>query len=221
MKKDIYSWIRLSRALFSLILNVSEDGASISLGNMFRCFPIIIVKIFFIISNLNLPFSRLKPFHLLLSQQILLKSLSFLIALPSGTGLLLLGLPRAFSSPGWTASALSACLCREDVPFFDHFCGPSLDVLQQLSASPVLHISTSGHSTPGEVSPVHSRRDESPPSICWPSFFWWSSGYSWLSGLHGHTTGSRPAALTSIHMSFSAGLYSILLTHCQCHCWRY
>ena len=52
MNRDTYSYIRLLRALSSLTLSVSRDGASTtSLGNLFQCFTT-----FFIISRLNLPF---------------------------------------------------------------------------------------------------------------------------------------------------------------------
>ena len=58
----------------SLTLKVFRDGAStISLGNMFQCLTTIILKHFFLISNLD-PFSfSLKAFPLALSQQALLK----------------------------------------------------------------------------------------------------------------------------------------------------
>ena len=45
----------------------------------------------------------------------------------------------AFSSPGWTAPAvLKPVLKGEVFHSLDHFCGPSLDVLQQIYISPVL-----------------------------------------------------------------------------------
>ncbi|KAK4822133.1 LOW QUALITY PROTEIN: hypothetical protein QYF61_010256 [Mycteria americana] len=59
--------VRLLRAPSNLSLNVSRDGASItSLGNLFQCFTILIVKNFFLISSLNLPLFSLKPFPLVL-----------------------------------------------------------------------------------------------------------------------------------------------------------
>ena len=61
------------RALSSLTLNVSKDGApTTSLGNLFQCLITLTVK-YFLISNLNLPSSNLKPFPLVLSQPTLLK----------------------------------------------------------------------------------------------------------------------------------------------------
>ena len=51
----IIELIRLLRALFSLTLNVSGDGASTkSLDNLFQCLFTCIVKHFFLISSLNL-----------------------------------------------------------------------------------------------------------------------------------------------------------------------
>ena len=54
-----------------------------SLGNLFQCLTTLTVKDFFLISNLNIPSSSLKPFLLVLSQQYLLKSLSFSKLVPS------------------------------------------------------------------------------------------------------------------------------------------
>ena len=75
----------------SLTLGVSRDGAATPpLGNF--CF--------FPVSSQNLPSFSLKPFPHVLSQQILLKSPSpSFLQPPLDTERLLLGLPRAFSSP--------------------------------------------------------------------------------------------------------------------------
>jgi len=55
--RDISNWITLLRALSSLSLNDSRDEASpTSLGNLCQGFITLIVKIFFLISSLNLPF---------------------------------------------------------------------------------------------------------------------------------------------------------------------
>jgi len=65
------------RALVSLILSVSRDGASTtSLGNLCQCLTMFTVKNFFFLSNLFLPSFSLKSFPLVLSQHTLLKSLS-------------------------------------------------------------------------------------------------------------------------------------------------
>ena len=107
---------------------VSRDRNAItSLGNLFHCLTTPIIKNFFLISNLNLHSFRLKPFPLVLSQQILLKSLSssFLYSPSLHTGRLLSGLPRTFSPPGWTAPAPSACPCKGGVPSLATFLWPS------------------------------------------------------------------------------------------------
>ena len=49
-------------------LNTSRDGDSTtSLGILFQCLTTLSVKKFFLISNLNLPWLNLRPFHLILS----------------------------------------------------------------------------------------------------------------------------------------------------------
>ena len=65
MSKDIFKQIRVLRALSSLTLNVSRDGASTtSLGNLFQGFTTLMVKNFLLISSLNLPSLRLNPYSL-------------------------------------------------------------------------------------------------------------------------------------------------------------
>jgi len=112
---------------------------------------------------------------------------------------------RAFSFPGRTALVISSCPHRGSVP-----CLGSLLKSCVVYLPPPLTITITGHyptglclsctedstsrcSTPCEVSPAQSRRAGSPPSPCWPLFFWRSPGYSWLSGLQGHTASSHPA----------------------------
>ena len=76
--KDTYSYIRLLKALSSLTLNVSRNGASSStLGNLCQCLTII-VKNFLFIYDLNLPSFSLKPFPFVLSQQTLSEGLCLL-----------------------------------------------------------------------------------------------------------------------------------------------
>jgi len=66
------------RGLIQPGLEASRDGASsTSLGNLCGCLSILTVEDSFLISNLSLPSLSLKPFPLVLSQQTLLKSLSF------------------------------------------------------------------------------------------------------------------------------------------------
>ena len=137
---------------------------------------------------------HLKTFPFALSQQSLLKSLPLRSHRhPLDIKRSLSGLPRALSSPGWTAPDLSACPHREGVPSIGSFLwsssgcsltGPHLSCTEDF---------TPRHSMPGEVSPAQSRGAESPPSICWPCYFWCSPGYGWLSGLQGHIAGSCPA----------------------------
>ena len=58
-----------------LALNASRDGAfTASLGNLFQCVATLWVKIFFLISNLNVPCLSLKPFLLVLSLSTLINS---------------------------------------------------------------------------------------------------------------------------------------------------
>ena len=69
--------------------------------------------------------------------------------------MLLLGLLRAFSSPGWAAPALSACSRRGVVLSFVSFFWPSFGEAGWLLC-PCLSCSedsTSGHGTPGDISP--------------------------------------------------------------------
>jgi len=73
--RGTYSYSRLLTVLSSPTFDVSNDGSSTtSLGSLFQYLCILIVKIF-LISSLNLPSFTLKPFLLVLSQQILLQSL--------------------------------------------------------------------------------------------------------------------------------------------------
>ena len=88
---------------------------------MFQCLATLTVRDFFLISNLNLPSLSLTPFPLVLSPQPLLKSLSpsFLYIEEPVSGHL-----TAFSSPGWTAPALSAYPHRRGVPSLGSFLWP-------------------------------------------------------------------------------------------------
>lgn len=81
-----------------------------------QCFNSFLVKKFFLIANLNHPYSNLKPLTLFLLLLIQLKYLCPSYNPPLVTGRLLWGLSRAFSSPGWGATGLSACLHRRGFP---------------------------------------------------------------------------------------------------------
>lgn len=79
-------------------------------------------------------------------------------------------IPWAFSSLGWTVSALSDFLYRRDasVQSFHHFCGSSLDTLQYVSCIGELII---GQSTLGGASPVLNKGEGSPLLACDSIFF--------------------------------------------------
>jgi len=88
MSRDIFHQPWLLRAPFSLALNTAREGAATaSLGNLGQCLTTLMVKNFFLISNLNLPSFSLELFPLVLSLHTLVKSPSpsFLQG-PSGTG---------------------------------------------------------------------------------------------------------------------------------------
>ena len=105
------------RVWSSLALKVSRDTASkASLGNLFYCLTIHTVRDFFHIPNLNLSSLNLKSFSLVLSPHTLLESM-----FPLNIERPLTGSPGAFSSPGWTAPALSVCPHRGRVPSLGSF----------------------------------------------------------------------------------------------------
>ena len=73
--RDTSHQTRLLKAPSSLALNASRKGAfTTSLGNLFQCLTTLTVKNFFLTSSLNLPFSSLKPFPLVLSLPVLIKN---------------------------------------------------------------------------------------------------------------------------------------------------
>jgi len=70
MSKDIFNYMWLLGAPSNLTLNVSRDEASAdSLGNVLQCFTTLILKNFFLVSNLNLLSFILKLLLLFLSLQ--------------------------------------------------------------------------------------------------------------------------------------------------------
>ena len=110
---------------------------------------------------------------------------------PSGAARPLSGLPGAFSSLGCTAPALSACPRREVFHPLNHFCGPPLDVLQQLHVSLVRrapHLDTALHVR--SHSTEHRGRTSSLALLATLL----GPGYGWLPGLQGYIAGSCPAA---------------------------
>ncbi|KAK4831204.1 hypothetical protein QYF61_016041 [Mycteria americana] len=129
MSRDIFNYIRLLRAPSNLALNVSRDGASTtSLGNLFHCFTTPTVKNFFLLSSLNLPSFTLKTLPLVLLQQALLKILKGCNKVSPEPSLLQDKQPQ-LSQP---------FLIGEVFHPPDHFCGPPLDLLQQVHVFPVL-----------------------------------------------------------------------------------
>lgn len=63
MGSDIFHQTTVPKALSNLVLKTSRDGAPrASLSNLCQCLPTPTVKIFFLISNLNLSSAGLKPF---------------------------------------------------------------------------------------------------------------------------------------------------------------
>jgi len=68
MGRDTFHYTMLLRASSSLALNASREGASTtSLGNMIQGLTTLIVKNFFLISDLIQPSCSLKPLLLVLS----------------------------------------------------------------------------------------------------------------------------------------------------------
>ncbi|KAK4818126.1 hypothetical protein QYF61_006213 [Mycteria americana] len=118
-----------SRAPSNLTLNVSRDGASTtSLGNLLLCFTSLIVKNFFLISSLNLPPFSLKPLLLVLLQQALLRIMKGCNKVSLEPSLLQAEQPH-LSQPVFIGEVFQPS---------DHFCGPPLDLLQQVHLFPVL-----------------------------------------------------------------------------------
>jgi len=105
MGRDTFHQTRLLRAPSNPALNTAREGAATaSVGNLFQCFTTLMVKNFFLISNLDLPSFSLEPFPLVLSLHTLVKrvnkpnSLTFLRGLP-----LCRRLPR---QPTWGCTAV-------------------------------------------------------------------------------------------------------------------
>ena len=67
MSRDIFHQTRVLRAPSKLALNTSREGAATAaLDKLFQCLTILMVKNFFLISNLNLPPFSLELFPLVL-----------------------------------------------------------------------------------------------------------------------------------------------------------
>ena len=133
VNRDTYSQIRVLKAWSSQTLSVSKNRAFTTfLGNMCQCLTTLVKK-FYLISNLNLPSFSLRPFPLVLSQQTLLKSTSFYFY---SALLILKGCYHVSPQP----SIFQAEQPQVSQPVLiwavlhplDHFCGPPLEVLQQV-----------------------------------------------------------------------------------------
>ena len=75
MSRDIFHQTRLLRAPSNLALNtVREGAATASLGNLCQGLTTLMVKNFFLMSNLNLPSFSVQPFPLVLSLHTLVNS---------------------------------------------------------------------------------------------------------------------------------------------------
>ena len=187
MNRDTHSYIRLLRASFSLTLNISRDGASITiLAILFQCLITLIVKkkkisLLLFWNHFPLSYHKRPCWRICPSP-----SYSFpldIVKLPPGLPelSLLQDEQSQFSQP--------VLLGRHSIPWII-----SVAFLWTCSnKSTSLLYSTFGHSAPGEVSPGQSKDAGWPPLPCWPCFFWCSPGYSWFSGLQGHIADSCPA----------------------------
>lgn len=99
-----------------LALNTFRDGVStVSLGNMLQCLTTLIMNNFFLMSNLNLPFCKLKTVPLCPTATHPNKE-SLTYRPPLITVRLLRGLCGACSSLGSRAPTFSAFLHRGDSP---------------------------------------------------------------------------------------------------------
>ena len=73
--RGIFHQTSLLKAPSNLSLNTSREGtATASPGYLYQCLTTLLVKNFFLMSNINLPYFSLKPLLLLLSLQALVKS---------------------------------------------------------------------------------------------------------------------------------------------------
>ena len=125
----------------NLALIASTDGApTASLGNLCQSLTVISVNNFCLISNLNFPSFRSKPFLLVLSLSDHLKSQSL--------SCLYIPLKYMKATTRSTQSLIQAKQAQLSQPFFikkmlqssDHLHGPLLDSLQQLHIFPVLGV---------------------------------------------------------------------------------
>jgi len=126
MGRDTFYQNRLLKAPSSLALNTSREGTSTaSLGNLCQCLTTLIVKNFFFISHLNLPFFSLKPLPLVLSLHALVKK--SLSSFPVGPLRVLEGCYKICQQPSLLLAEQpqlsQSFLTAEVFHPSDHFCG--------------------------------------------------------------------------------------------------
>ena len=128
-----HSQITLLRVLPRLTLKVSRDGESItSPGNLFQCLTTLIVKDFFLLSNLNLPSLSLKKISpCSLSTDSAKESVSFFPVAPLQ---ILKGRSQFTTQPSLLQAEQpqlpQPVLTGEVFHSADHCCGPLLDTVQ-------------------------------------------------------------------------------------------
>jgi len=139
MNKDIYSLTRLLTDPSSLTLNIFRNRSStISLGNLFRCLTTLTVKNFSSYIQFKSLF-QLKPFLLVLLQEILIKVCSLLSYIPLWIQKGNHEVTLETSLPQVEQPQLSHLVLTEEVFHpLDHFRGPPLGMIQQVHVSPVL-----------------------------------------------------------------------------------
>ena len=112
---------QVAQSFFQPDLEGLQDDrvSTTSLGNPFQCFTNIIVRNFFLMSNLNLFQFETISFCSVTTDPTKESVLSYSTHLD--TKKLLSGLPLAFSSPGCTRPAPSTCLHWRSAPFLGSF----------------------------------------------------------------------------------------------------
>jgi len=202
-------------------LSPRTDISTTFLGILCQHLVTLTVKKFFLMFRQSLPCSSLCPLSLVLSLGTTRKYLAPSLRPAFGYYMHWQDLPRAFSSPVWTVTALSA---------FPHSTGAPVP---WLSSWPFAELSRGtpslcdtgeprpGHSTTGVASPVLRSREGSPLSTCWQCSSSCSPGYCKPSLLQGPTleltchkvlTG-RTLILLCYHSSESSRWYIIQTDH--------
>jgi len=140
VSRDIFSWIKVLRAPSNQAWNISRDGASTTyLDNLFQCFTTLHVKIFFLLSSLNLHSLSLKLCSLSYHSKPCWKYLTHILYRPL---LVLAGCSKISAQPSVPQAEqpqlFQPSLTGEVLQPLDHLCGPLLASLQQLHVLLVL-----------------------------------------------------------------------------------